>query len=141
MVKFRESLSDLFSRTGWSQVELARRCGVNAANLSRWCQGKTLPDRNALAKLVEAVPEEDGGRLVVAWIEDSLPPVAEELVTVSLRHRSLRVQESEVDDWPRGISDKTRQKFIDFSKLAMRHPDVMDIVDVLHTAAKRLNAR
>ncbi len=138
MVKFRESLSDILLRTGWTQIELARRCNVNAGNLSRWCQGKTLPDRNALAKLVEGVPKEDAGRLVIAWIEDMLPPEASDLVSVSLRHASARLQEAPVDEWPSGISARTRRKFIDFSQLAMMNPDVMDIVEVLHSAAMRM---
>ncbi len=138
MIRFRECLSDVLLRTGWKQAELARRCGVNPANLSRWGQGQTLPDRTALAKLVEVVPEEEAAKLVVAWVKDMLPPAAEDLVSVTLRHPVSRMREPDPDDeWPSGISETTRRKFLDFSRLAMKHPDVMDIVDVLHGAAMR----
>ncbi len=138
MVKFRESLSDILLRTGWTQIELARRCKVNAGNLSRWCQGKTLPDRTALAKLVMGVSEEDAGQLVIAWIEDMLPPEAADLVSVTLRHASARLQEGPTEEWPSGMSPATRRKFLDFSQLAMTNADVMDIVEVLHSAAMRM---
>ena len=39
------------------------------------------------------------------------------------------------DEWPSELNQASRRKFIDFSRLASMHPDVMEIVNVLHTAA------
>ncbi|MEO8613694.1 MAG: hypothetical protein ABI600_01020 [Luteolibacter sp.] len=67
-------------------------------------------------------------QLAFTWIDgESITP----------RNRSSKVEETPQDDWPAELNRATRRKFVDFSRLATQHPDVMKIVDVLHSAAMR----
>lgn len=139
MIRFSQCLQDVLASTGWKQKEFAGRAGVSATNVSRWLGRKALPDRVALGKVVHALPVELAAGLVAAWVFDSLPENASRLVDVVSIGPNLRFRESP-DEWPTGLNRASRRKFIDFSRLAMKHPDVMTIVDVLHTAAMRVGS-
>ncbi len=141
MIRFSQRLQDVLASTGWPQNELARRAGVHAANVSRWVRGKELPARLALGKVIEILPENLATPLVVAWVYDSLPPNADRLVGVISKDPPCKVEETPPDDWPTELNRATRRKFVDFSRLASRTPDVMEIVDVLHAAAMRAAAK
>lgn len=136
MIRFSQYLMHVLASTGWTQKEFANRVGVSATNVSRWLGRKALPDRIALGKVVDALPAELAPDLISAWIYDVLPANAGRLVDVAPVQPNFRVQDSP-DQWPPGMDSAARRKFIDFSHLATRHPDVMDIVDVLHAAAMR----
>lgn len=137
MIRFSQRLQNVLASTGWTQKEFASRAGVSATNVSRWLSRKSLPDRQALGKVIEVLPEELAPALIVAWVYDALPPNADRLVDIVPKNPSSKVAEPSPDEWPPGLDSTTRKKFIDFSRLATEHPDVMDIVDVLHTAAMR----
>ena len=140
MIRFSQGLQDVLASTGWPQNELARRAGVHAANVSRWLRGKELPTRLALGKVIGILPEDLAPPLVAAWVYDALPPNAERMVDIISKPPSSKIEETPPDDWPPGLNRTTRRKFIDFSRLASKNPDVMKIVDVLHTAAMRAEA-
>ena len=123
--------------TGWPQNELARRAEVSATNVSRWLGSKSLPDRQALGRVIDVLPEDLVPPLVAAWVYDALPPNAERMVGIVSKNPSSKVAESPPEEWPAELNRATRRKFIDFSRLASKHPDVMKIVNVLHTAAMR----
>jgi transcriptional regulator with XRE-family HTH domain len=137
MIRFSQSLQNVLASTGWPQKELARRAGVSATNVSRWLGCKGLPDRQALGKVIEVLPEELAPPLIAAWVYDALPPNADRLVGIVSKNPSSKVEEVPPDEWPSELNRTTRRKFIDFSRLATRHPDVMEIVNVLHAAAMR----
>lgn len=141
MIRFSQSLQDVLASTGWPQNELARQAGVHPTNVSRWLRGKELPTRLALGKVIEILPEKLAPPLVAAWVYDSLPPNADRLVGIIPKDPSSKVEETPPDDWPSELNRATRRKFVDFSRLASKHPDVMEIVDVLHTAAMRAAAK
>lgn len=117
---------------------LAKRCSVNPGNVSRWVNGSALPDGKAMGKLIASVSEAQAAQLLTAWISDFLPPGAEKYVTVKPRDPATIIEEDPADAWPADLSKASRLKFIDFSRLAMRYPDIMTVVDVLHSAANRL---
>jgi len=136
MIRFSQRLQDVLASTGWTQKEFAGRVGVSATNVSRWLGRKALPDRIALGKVVDVLPVELLPELIAAWTYDVLPANAARLVDVAPINPNLIVRESP-DEWPPGLDQASRRKFIDFSQLATSNPDVMDIVDVLHSAAMR----
>jgi transcriptional regulator with XRE-family HTH domain len=138
MVRFGERLKEVLRRQRWKQIELARQSGVSAGNVSRWCRGEALPDRTAFGKVLGVVPEEDAPLLVAAWIADTLPEKARSLVKVEPKSLSSRLADKTDDGWPSELSGDARRKFVDFAKIATDYSDVMTIVNVLHTAAKRL---
>jgi transcriptional regulator with XRE-family HTH domain len=137
MIRFSQRLQDVLASTGWPQNELARRAGVHPANVSRWLRGKEHPTRQALEKMIGILPEALAPELIAAWVYDALPPNAEQLVIIIPKDPSAKVEEVPPDEWPSELNRTTRRKFIDFSRLASKHPDVMEIVDVLHAAAMR----
>jgi transcriptional regulator with XRE-family HTH domain len=141
MVRFGERLKEVLRRQRWKQVELAHQSGVSAGNVSRWCRGETLPDRTAFAKVIRVVPEEDAPLLVAAWIADTLPEEARPMVKVEPKKLSSRLAEGPDDNWPSELSGDARRKFMDFARIATDYPDVMTIVNVVHTAALRLRKR
>lgn len=140
MIRFSQRLQDVLSSTGWKQKELAQRAGVSATNVSRWLRRRALPDRLALGKVVAVLPDKEAARLLAAWAYDALPEPADRLVSICPKAASMKVEEAR-DEWPEGLNRASRQKFIDFSRLAMNHRDVMDIVDVLHAAAMRADSK
>ena len=137
MIRFSQSLQDVLASTGWPQNELARRAEVSATNVSRWLSSKSLPDRQALARVIEILPDDLAPPLVAAWVYDALPPNAERLVGIVAKIPSSKLAESPPDEWPSELNAASRRKFIDFARLASRHLDVMEIVNVLHAAAMR----
>lgn len=138
MIRFSQCLQHVLASTGWTQKEFAGRVGVSATNVSRWLGRKAVPDRIALGKVVDVLPPGLAPDLISAWVYDVLPPNAGRLVEIGPTNPNCRVQEP-ADEWPPGLNHAARRKFIDFSYLATNHPDVMDIVDVLHAAAMRAN--
>lgn len=138
MIRFSQCLQHVLASTGWTQKEFAGRVGVSATNVSRWLGRKAVPDRIALGKVVDVLPVELAPDLISAWVYDVLPTNAGRLVEIGPTNQKCRVQDLP-DQWPPGLDQAARRKFIDFSHLATNHPDVMDIVDVLHAAAMRAN--
>lgn len=113
---------------------------VSATNVSRWLGSKSLPDPQALGRVIDVLPEDLASPLIAAWVYDALPPNAERMVGIVSKNPSSKVAEPRPDEWPSELNRATRRKFIDFSRLASKHPDVMEIVNVLHTAAMRAAA-
>jgi hypothetical protein len=75
--------------------------------------------------------------LIAAWVFDALPPNVERMVGIVSKKPTSKVAEPPPDEWPSELNSATRRKFIDFSRLASRNPNLMRIVDVLHAAAMR----
>lgn len=91
--------------------------------------------------MIEILPDNLAPDLVAAWIYDSLPPNADRMVGIVSKHPSSKVEDEPNENWPVELNRATRRKFIDFSRLAITNPDVMEIVNVLHTAAMRKVAK
>lgn len=140
MNRFSQKLQHVLKTTRWNKKELARQAEVSPSNVSRWEKGSQLPNKAALGKIIDALPEEQAADLVVAWLRDSLPENAANLVGVTSKHPSSIVRDEATDPWPEIMGPELRRKFIDFAHLACERDEVMDIVDVLHTAAMRLKS-
>ena len=141
MIRFSQRLEEVLESMRWTQKELALQAGVSATNVSRWMAARSLPDRQVLGRMIEILPDHLAPDLVAAWVLDSLPPNADRMVGIVSKHLSSKVNETPADDWPSELNRATRRKFIDFSRLAITNPDVMEIVNVLHTAAMRTAAK
>lgn len=140
MIRFSQRLQEVLASARWTQKEFARQAAVSATNVSRWIAARSLPDREVLGRIIEIVPENLAPDLVAAWVSDSLPANAEGMVKIVSKHPTSKVEKRADDEWPGDLNPATRRKFVDFSRLAMRHPDVMEIVNVLHAAATRMSA-
>ncbi len=140
MMRFSERLKEVLAREGWNQKRLAERSGVDSSNVSQWQRGVALPDKEALEKLIRVVSDRDAALLLIAWIAESLPARADELICVEPRDLSSKVAEPEKVSWPAELSAKSKRMFVDFAHLAMNNRDVMQVVEVLHTAATRKGA-
>ncbi len=62
-MKTRSYISEILTRTNWSQDELARQLEVSHATLNSWANGKSEPRVKALAKIIALHAEVIGGRL------------------------------------------------------------------------------
>ncbi|MDP3851156.1 MAG: helix-turn-helix transcriptional regulator [Luteolibacter sp.] len=131
-----EWMRDWLNAAGRSQLELARLAGVDAGNVSRWIRGHSKPDRDAIAKLTEILPQAEAAALVCAWLRDQMPRYADQLVKVETRATAVG-EEFAPADFPEGISQELRKRLIFFSKLAVQNPDIRKILDVCYEAAKR----
>ena len=140
MMRFSERLKEVLTREGWNQKKLAKLSGVDSSNVSRWQRGVALPDKEALEKLIRVVSDHDAARLLMAWIAESLPARADELIIVQPRDLNSNVAEPEKEGWPTELSSESKRMFVDFAKLAMNNRDVMQVVEVLHKAATRKGA-
>lgn len=131
-----EWMRDWLDAAGSSQLELARLAGVDAANVSRWIRGQSKPDRQAIAKLAETLPQHEAAELVCAWLRDQMPKYAQQLVEVRPIPTSAQ-EEPPAVDFPAGTSAELRKRLIFFGKLAVQNPDIRKILDVCYKAAKR----
>jgi len=129
-------MRDWLDAEGRSQLELARLANVDAANVSRWLRGQSKPDREAVAKLTEMLPQREAAELVCAWLRDQMPKYAEQLVEVRSIPSSAR-EEPPNHEFPQGISTELRKRLIFFGKLAVQNPEIRKILDVCYKAAKR----
>lgn len=127
MIRFSQRLKEVLDTTGWKQKDLADRASVSPTNVSRWLGCSALPDRQALGRLVDALPEHLASDVVTAWIWDSLPPNAEGTIRILPRTEGTKVRE-DPDAWPPELNQSSRRKFIDFAKLASQNKDVMEVV-------------
>lgn len=129
-------MRDWLDAQGRSQLDLARLAGVDAANVSRWLRGHSRPDREAVAKLAEVLPQAEATQLVCAWLRDQMPKYAQQLVEVRAVTATVG-SESALHDFPQGISAELRKRLIFFGKLAVQNPEIRKILDVCYRAAKR----
>lgn len=129
-------MRDWLNSAGRSQLELARLAGVDAGNVSRWIRGQSKPDRDAIAKLTEILPQAEAAALVCAWLRDQMPRYADQLVRIEAQAGSVGEERAPID-FPAGISQELRKRLIFFSKLAVQNPDIRRILDVCYEAAKR----
>jgi len=163
----RKSFSDYFSAMSWcsewirdwlragdrSQSDLASLGGVDPGNVSRWISGQSKPDKEAVAKLIQCVGPSEGSHLLVAWLKDTLPPGAENLVRIAAVPSpgvSGEYESNCNDDdvphrfkgrvLPSGIGGELAERLIFFGELAVLNPDVRKIIDVCYEAAQRAQA-
>ncbi len=136
MIRFSQRLKTVLAAVRKNQKEFAEEAGVSATNISRWLRGTALPDKKSLGKMLPLLPLEHASKLVAAWLYDSLPPSADRMVNILPNNQSAKFEEVP-DEWPPGVDRTIRKKFTDFCRLATDHPDVMEIVNILHTAAMR----
>jgi len=129
-------MRDWLDAKGRSQLDLARLANVDAANVSRWLRGQSKPDREAVAKLAEMLPQHDAAELVCAWLRDQMPKYAEQFIEVRAILSSTR-EEPPNHEFPHGISTELRKRLIFFGKLAVQNPEIRKILDVCYKAAKR----
>lgn len=54
MLIFRLRLRELLDENGWSQKELAKRCGTTAATISRWLSGTNIADVQGVISIAKA---------------------------------------------------------------------------------------
>jgi transcriptional regulator with XRE-family HTH domain len=119
-----------------SQLELARLAGVDAANVSRWLRGHSKPDREAVARLTEALPPREAADFICAWLRDQMPKYAQQLVEVRPVDPAAGGELSP-NQFPAGISGELRKRLVFFGKLALQNPDIRKILDVCYNAARR----
>ncbi|WP_345348643.1 helix-turn-helix transcriptional regulator [Actinoallomurus liliacearum] len=63
MVELAARLHDLKERSGASYAELARRCGISASTLHRYCRGQVLPDSYGMVERIALVCGADRAEL------------------------------------------------------------------------------
>ncbi|MFT4176224.1 MAG: helix-turn-helix transcriptional regulator [Luteolibacter sp.] len=138
MSAFSRRFSKVLESRNLKGKELSEALGVSSSQISRWAGGKSLPDRNGLQRLTRELPE-DAADLVAAWVRDHCAPEVTHLISIEPREEGMNLRDEEVsyDAWPRGMSEVTKRKFLDFARLADGNPDVMEIVEILHGAARR----
>lgn len=139
MPAFSRCLTSILKRPQWKSAKaLAHACGMNPSRISHWKNGKGWPERHALAKLVEVLPD-DAAELVAAWVTDLLPRESK-MVSIEPRRATsgLNEEATPYQAWLGNVPADLRQMFSDFAELAMQNDDVMKIVEVLHTAAMRM---
>ena len=54
MMIFRLRLRELLDEQKWSQKELAEKCGLTAATVSRWLSGTNVPDIQGVVNMAKA---------------------------------------------------------------------------------------
>lgn len=140
MIRFSQCLREVIASSCGNQKELAKKAGVSETNVSRWLTGGSHPKSQILGQLILALPEPEGARIAAAWAQDRLPKIAQELVMTVPRNPSSKVMETS-ERWPEELNDASRRKFMDFARIAVDYPDVMNIVDVLHGAAMRMASK
>ncbi|MFT3990043.1 MAG: helix-turn-helix transcriptional regulator [Luteolibacter sp.] len=133
-----EWLKDWLSagKTRRTQVELAALAGVDPANISRYLSGQTRPESDVIERILSKLSQEDGARLVTAWLTDSLPSSARQLVQI-FPNTTSKVSDQTDDLFLYGIGRDLRERLEFFGRLAMVNPDVRKILDVCYDAARR----
>ena len=119
-----------------TQTELASIADSDPANVSRWINGQTKPEREVIERLLTQLDDDEATRLATAWLRDQLPAPASRLVQI-LPAQSKVKEGSPTAGFPAGMSADLREKLAFFGRLAMSNPDVRKILDVCHDAAKR----
>lgn len=140
-----EWIRDWLRRSGKSQSELASLGGVDPANVSRWINGQSRPDREAIGRFALALPHSEGTALMIAWLKDLLPEGADERIQIEpvleeddgceLREDTPPYQAHSL--FPPAMGIDLRERLLFFGKLALENPDIRKILDVCYQAAVR----
>jgi transcriptional regulator with XRE-family HTH domain len=149
MSRTTEWMRDWISEGGKrrTQLELARMAGLNPANISRWLSHQTKPDQEAIDAIAACLSEQDALGLTRAWLQDHTPARLVRRVEVTATTTTTTVpparpgrEEEGAGGYPAGMSRPLKEKLHFIGGLAMTHPDVRRIIDVLHDLAQRLSA-
>jgi transcriptional regulator with XRE-family HTH domain len=119
-----------------TQTELAAIAGADPANVSRWLNGQSKPERDVIERLLPQLDDDEATRLATAWLRDQLPDSASRLVQILPAKPKIR-EATPAPTLPAGMSADLREKLAYFGRLALANPDVRKILDVCHDAAKR----
>lgn len=100
---------------GWQQSDLAEKTGIAGPTVSHHLSGLRDIRDNHMAAYAAALPRDDRESFVSAWLQDVLPPAAQEII-LSTNHFALS---EAVKSWRPGL-DEEQKHMIDWwaSKLA-----------------------
>lgn len=142
-----EWIRDWLNKNKKSQASLSRLCGIGPDNISRWLNGQSRPDREAISRLVTNLQGAEAAELLVAWLKDCIPAGSDSLVRMEAvpplapNNTTLRedgaLYRAQQQYFPPGMSADLRERLLFFGQLALDNPDIRKILDVCYQAAKR----
>jgi transcriptional regulator with XRE-family HTH domain len=65
-----------------AQIAFARQSGVEHYNIGRYLSGQSRPNIEVLEQICQALNEEERADLIVAYLQDEIPPSAKDLVRI-----------------------------------------------------------
>lgn len=109
------------------QTLFAKQLGLNQASLSRYLADQSRPDVKILEQICGALEPDEIAKLVIAYLEDDIPPTAKDLVRVVNLISNTRVAETpdplpEIEKLPK----KVQQAFQYLIREAVQHAVVGD---------------
>ena len=78
---------------GLSQTAVCEKTGISQGQLSRYVNGENRPPPEAFENLAKIFPIEDRVQLLLAYLADEIPAGLRNLVSVTPRSSSARIQE------------------------------------------------
>lgn len=125
---FSGQLRRIIEEGGYTQSELADGAKISQGQFSKYLSDTSQPDSDSLSRLCAFLPREDQRtELAIAYLMDSIPECARELIEIVAARRkkakpeSSRVRE-EVPTLPLPIS--VREAFDYFERRALHDPEV-----------------
>jgi transcriptional regulator with XRE-family HTH domain len=91
--QFSNQLQGAIEQQGFTQVDVCDKTGVSQGQLSRYVAGKDRPSPEALDQLAKAFDEKNRTRLLVAYLEDDIPPGMRALATVKSKTSESKTSE------------------------------------------------
>jgi len=113
--------------TGNTRAQICERCGIEAAALSKYLNGKILPRKEILLQIVNGLPAKYRSQIYLAYIRDHLPQEAENYINLSEYDSDHPKPTSNTNLLPPEIEEA----FTELRDLASKSPTVASSIQTL----------
>jgi transcriptional regulator with XRE-family HTH domain len=124
MSKFSTRLQIVLERLNLSQSEVAKRAGMQPSLLNGYYKGIHRPAPDVLEKLCSVFDQQERAEIIIAHLQDEIPPSAQDLIRVVNLIKSPRIEETS-DQITLDLPRKVRRD-VEFLLKSMDQPSVSD---------------
>lgn len=123
---FAAQLTDELDEDGRPRGVLAKEFGINASNLSQFCNGTEVCGEKQRDRILAKMPKDAASRLTAAWLRDRIPDIVEPgSVVVSVD--PSRIAEKDVEEFP-DVDPELRRMLVYLMTRASRHPEIRSAI-------------
>jgi transcriptional regulator with XRE-family HTH domain len=93
MSQFSNQLQASIEANGFTQTEICDQVGISQGQMSRYVNGENRPEPEIFEKLCGVFAKEHRVAVLLAYLDDDIPPSLKNLVAVEAKTAAARVEE------------------------------------------------
>jgi transcriptional regulator with XRE-family HTH domain len=128
MHRLAHELKHALESTGFSRLEICKRCHLEPAALSKYLNGKMHPRKKVLVKLKKVIPPQFLGKIYAAHLLDTLPEDCERYITIVNKMAPTQapklMEDQEVYHAGENLTQELEEAFSFLREMAAKSPEV-----------------